>query len=210
MEYSGFFNGDEEYGQDEFNRYFDNLYESGIAVNKDESSQYAITPGNKQVSVGTGFAILRGFYHYNDSQKVLTLAPDSALPKIYRVIIQLNIALGKSSLAVRSGVAASTPKPPELTRNNAVYEVSLGQYRLETNGAVSLVRDERTDPDYCGIIRPKNLSEYTAAMKEYQRRFEAWFASLQGKGWRNIYIQSNNPEGAVDGSIWIEQTDALT
>lgn len=50
MEYSGFFNGDEEYGQDEFNRYFDSLYESGIAVNKDESLQYAITPGNKQVS----------------------------------------------------------------------------------------------------------------------------------------------------------------
>ena len=32
MESYGFFNGDTEYGQDEFNRYFNNLYENGIAL----------------------------------------------------------------------------------------------------------------------------------------------------------------------------------
>lgn len=204
MEYSGFFNGDEEYGQDEFNRYFDNLYESGIAVNKDDSLQYEVTTGDRQVSVGTGFSILRGFYHYNDSAKVLPLAPDTNLPKIYRVLIQLDIAQGKSQLMVRAGTAASSPKPPELKRNTTVYEISLGQYQINTNGAVDLVKDERTDAGVCGVIRPKNLNEYTAAMKEYQRRFEEWFAAQQGKGWRNIYVQGNMPEGAVDGSIWIE------
>ncbi len=204
MEYSGFFNGDEEYGQDEFNRYFDNLYESGIAVNKDDSLQYEVAAGDRQVSVGTGFSILRGFYHYNDSAKVLPLAPDANLPKIYRVVIQLDIAQGKSQLMARAGVAASSPKPPELKRNTTVYEISLGQYQVNTNGAVNLVKDERTDVSVCGVIRPKNLNEYTAAMKEYQRRFEEWFAAQQGKGWRNIYVQGNMPEGAVDGSIWIE------
>lgn len=204
MEYSGFFNGDEEYGQDEFNRYFDNLYESGIAVNKDDSLQYEVTTGDRQVSVGTGFSILRGFYHYNDSAKVLPLAPDTNLPKIYRVLIQLDIAQGKSQLMVRAGTAASSPKPPELKRNTTVYEISLGQYQINTNGTVTLVKDERTDASVCGVIRPKNLNEYTAAMKEYQRRFEEWFAAQQGKGWRNIYVQGNMPEGAVDGSIWIE------
>lgn len=204
MEYSGFFNGDEEYGQDEFNRYFDNLYESGIAVNKDDSLQYEVAAGDRQVSVGTGFSILRGFYHYNDSAKVLPLAPDTNLPKIYRVVIQLDIAQGKSQLMARAGVAASSPKPPELKRNTTVYEISLGQYQVNTNGAVNLVKDERTDVSVCGVIRPKNLNEYTAAMKEYQRRFEEWFAAQQGKGWRNIYVQGNMPEGAVDGSIWIE------
>ncbi|MDO4446180.1 MAG: hypothetical protein Q4C97_11700 [Bacillota bacterium] len=204
MEYSGFFNGDEEYGQDEFNRYFDNLYESGIAVNKDNSLQYEVAAGDRQVSVGTGFSILRGFYHYNDSAKVLPLTPDANLPKIYRVVIQLDIAQGKSQLMARAGTAASSPKPPELKRNTTVYEISLGQYRVNTNGAVNLVKDERTDVSVCGVIRPKNLNEYTAAMKEYQRRFEEWFAAQQGKGWRNIYVQGNMPEGAVDGSIWIE------
>lgn len=205
MEHSGFFNGDEEYGQDEFNRYFDNLYESGIAVNKDNSLQYNITTGSRQVSVGAGFSILRGFYHYNDSAKILPLTSDTNLPKIYRVIIQLNIALGKSQLTVRAGAAASSPKPPELTRSSTVYEISLGQYQIDTNGTVKLLKDERTDVSLCGVIRPKNLNEYTAAMTEYQRRFEEWFAAQQGKGWRNIYIQEATPEGAVDGSIWISR-----
>ena len=31
MESYGFFNGDTEYGQDEFNRYFKNIYEDGLS-----------------------------------------------------------------------------------------------------------------------------------------------------------------------------------
>ena len=210
MEYSGFFNGDEEYGQDEFNRYFDNLYESGIAVNSDHSMQYAITPGNRQVSVGAGFSILKGFNHYNDSPKALALTPDANLDKIYRIVVQLDIALGKSRLLARAGTAAGSPKPPDLVRNNTVYEISLGQYKINKNGVVTLVKDERTDVTVCGAIRPKNLSGYDAAMKEYQRRWEEWFAAQQGKGWRNIYAQQSAPEEAVEGSIWMEQTSVST
>ena len=43
MEHYGFFNGDAEYGQEEFNRYFDNIYESGIAANSDQSLQYPLS-----------------------------------------------------------------------------------------------------------------------------------------------------------------------
>ena len=32
MEYSGFYDGDTLYGQEEFNRYFNNLYESGVSL----------------------------------------------------------------------------------------------------------------------------------------------------------------------------------
>ena len=63
MEYYGFFNGGTEYGQEEFNRYFDNIYESGIAVNSDGSMQYPIAISSGKVTVGKGFAILKGFYH---------------------------------------------------------------------------------------------------------------------------------------------------
>ena len=61
MEYYGFFNGGTEYGQEEFNRYFDNIYESGIAVNSDGSMQYPIAISSGKVTVGKGFAILKGF-----------------------------------------------------------------------------------------------------------------------------------------------------
>lgn len=74
MEHYGFFNGGTEYGQEEFNRYFDNIYESGIAVNSDQSLQYPLSISSGKVRVGIGFSIIRGFFHYNDSVKELTLA----------------------------------------------------------------------------------------------------------------------------------------
>lgn len=203
MEYYGFFNGDAEYGQDEFNRYFDNLYESGIAMNTDNSMQYPLSLAGNQVSVGVGFAILKGFYHYNDSAQTLSFAAGNN-PRISRVVIQLDLGLKKTALMVKNGTPAASPQPPTLIRNGSYYELSLAQYRVETTGAVSLVKDERTDVSVCGAIRPRNLNDYDAAMKEFQRRFEEWFTSIQGDAGRSIFIQADGPEGAVDGSIWID------
>lgn len=206
METSGFYNGGPEYGQEEFNRYFNNIYRSGIAVNEDNTMQYPITIGSGQVSVGVGFAILRGFYHNNDSAKTIALPADSGMPRIYRVLIRLDIPAKDAFLIVRSGTAASTPSPPALVRNGNFYELSLGQYKVTPEGVVTLVKDERADVTVCGPIRPKSLNEYDTFMKDAARRFEEWFASQQGEGGRQIYIQATEPEGAVAGSIWIQST----
>ncbi len=74
--------------------------------------------------------------------------------------------------------------------------------KVSASGKLTVV-DERADQKLCGSIRPRNLTELETMMKEYQRRFEEWFDSQQAKGWRNIYIQEGDPEGAVDGSLWI-------
>lgn len=206
MEHYGFFNNGDEYGQEELNRYFDMIYESGISMDASGEMTYPITIGTRQVSVGTGYAILRGAYHYNDSQYALNLAPDANLPKIYRVIIQTNFAEMRTRLLVRAGTAASTPQPPELIRTDTTYELSLGQYKVSPSGAVTLVKDERADVTVCGAIRPRNLNEYDAFMKDAERRFEEWFAAQQGEGSRKIYIQSAEPGEAVDGSIWIQKS----
>ena len=203
MEHYGFFDGDEYYGQADFNRYFDNLYESGIAMNTDNSMQYPLSLAGNQVSVGVGFAILKGFYHYNDPARTLSFAAGNN-PRISRVVIQLDLGLKKTALMVKNGTPAASPQPPALTRNGSYYELSLAQYRVETTGAVSLVKDERTDVSVCGAIRPRNLNDYDAAMKEFQRRFEEWFTSIQGEAGRSIFVQADGPEGAVDGSIWID------
>lgn len=206
MEHYGFFNGGAEYGQEEFNRYFAQIYRSGISVDADNSMQYAITTGSSQVSVGVGFAILNGFYHYNDSPRVLMLTADVNLPRIYRIIIQLNIANGRTQLLARAGAAASAPLPPEIIRTDSIYELSLGQYRISPNGSVELALDERPDTDLCGAIRPKTTNEYDTAMADANRRFNEWFDNLQGTGWRNIFIQGTTPGEAVSGAIWIDET----
>ena len=62
MEHYGFFNGDTEYGQEEFNRYFDNIYESGIAADSDQSLHVPLSISSGRCQVGIGFSILRGFF----------------------------------------------------------------------------------------------------------------------------------------------------
>ena len=76
----GFFDGGTEYGQDEFNQYFDAFLRSGVKVEdevEDEADAEAgdeaanrkcymglevTTDGKNNITVGTGTAILQGFW----------------------------------------------------------------------------------------------------------------------------------------------------
>ncbi len=203
MEYSGFYNGDTLYGQEEFNRYFDNLYESGVSIDESGSMTLDVTSVSGAVQIGTGFAIVKGFYYYSDSVKSLTITPDAQYSRIDRVVLQANLATGPITAILKQGTPASNPQPPTLRRDGSVWEISLARITVTPAGALT-ISDERFDQVVCGAIRPKNLTEYNDMITEFQRRWEEWFASQQGTGWRNIYVQANTPEGAVDGNIWID------
>lgn len=203
MEYSGFFNGDQEYGQEEFNRYFDNIYESGVSVNEDNTMTLAVINEKGEIKVSKGFAIVKGFYLYNDSFKTLTITPDTNYDRIDRVVVRLNISTSKVSIEVKKGIAGSKPQVPTLQRDNLIYELSLAQLYIPRSGSIAIT-DERYRQELCGAIRPKNLSEFNDMIKECTTQFDRWFNSQQAKGWRNIFIQSEPPEGSVTGSIWIK------
>lgn len=203
MEECGFFDGDELYGQDEFNRYFDNLYRSGVSLDDTENMTLPVTGGTGAVSVGVGFAILRGFFYYNSSALSLTIPTPTTLPRIDRIVIRLNITGKTAVAAVKSGTEASSPAPPALQRDNNIYELSLAQVRVTTAGAIT-VTDERPLESVCGAIRPKNLTEYQDMIATFQTQWQAWFTSQQSKGWRNIYIQTDQPSAPEVGSIWIQ------
>lgn len=203
MEECGFFDGDELYGQDEFNRYFDNLYRSGVSLDDTETMTLPVTGGTGSVSVGVGFAILRGFFYYNSSALSLTIPTPTTLPRIDRIVIRLNVTGKTVMAAVKSGTEASSPAPPALQRDNNIFELSLAQVRVTTAGAIT-VTDERPLESVCGAIRPKNLTEYQDMIATFQTQWQAWFTSQQSKGWRNIYIQTDQPSAPEVGSIWIQ------
>ena len=58
MESYGFFNGDTEYGQDEFNRYFNNLYENGISIDDTGKMTLSAAISGSSLKVSAGFAII--------------------------------------------------------------------------------------------------------------------------------------------------------
>lgn len=204
MRKSGFFNGDTEYGQEEFNRYFDNIYESGVSLDPSGNMTLAVTGGNRAVTVGKGFAILKGFFFFNDSDAVLQVTPDSNYTRIDRLVVNVNLLSGPADIMLKKGTAGSTPKPPELQRDDNVYEISLAKLTVQINGIVT-VTDERFDTAVCGAIRPKNLTEIKAMTAQFKSQFEEWFDAQQAKGWRNVFIQPGTPGGSVTGSIWIQE-----
>ncbi|MEG2018066.1 MAG: hypothetical protein RR128_06350 [Clostridium sp.] len=203
MEHSGFFNGDQEYGQEEFNRYFDNIYESGVSVKEDNTMTLGVISEASTVKVDSGFAIVKGFYLYNDSLKSIAVTPDLNYDRIDRVVVRLNISTSKVSIEVKNGVAGSKPQVPSLQRDNLIYELSLAQMYVPRSGAITIT-DERYRQELCGAIRPKNLTEFNGMLKGFTEQFDRWFNSQQAKGWRNIFIQSDRPTGSVSGSIWIQ------
>lgn len=203
MEYSGFFNGDQEYGQEEFSRYFNNIYESGVSTNEDNTMTLGVANNSNVIKVESGFAIVKGFYLYNDSHKNLLIAPDVNYDRIDRVVVRLNISNGKVSIEVKNGVAGTNPKPPILQRDKLIHELSLSQIYVPRSGSLTLI-DERYRQELCGAIRPKNLTEFNTMLAGFTEKFDRWFNSQQAKGWRNIFIQPDAPIGSVSGSIWIK------
>lgn len=201
---SGFFNGDAEYGQEEFNRYFENLFESGVGMHADGSLHLAVTSMEGGICLSPGFAIVKGFYFYNDSDLEMSIEPDGNYARIDRLVLRLNVLTGPVQPAVKTGTAGSSPMVPGLQRDDSVYELSLARIAVQPSGAVT-VTDDRFDPELCGVIRPRNLSEFKAMTAEYDRRWSEWFVSQQAVGWRNIFLQAEEPaEGeAVEGSLWI-------
>lgn len=203
MEKSGFYDGGTLYGQDEFNRYFDNIYRSGVSLDDTGSMTLAVTGGTGAVSVAAGFAILRGFWYNNDSAKGITVPTPSTLPRIDRVVLRLTITTKSITAVLKQGTEASSPQPPALQRDSNVYELSLAQVRVTSAGAIT-VTDERPVESVCGAIRPKNLTEYNDMIQTFQAQWQAWFAGQQAAGWRNIYIQNTQPTSPEVGSIWIQ------
>lgn len=202
MEKSWFFNNGQPYGQEELRKYFTHIYRNGVSLDDAGAMELKVSTSGPTVTIGTGFGIIGGFAYENDMPITQTVTPDGNYPRIDRVVLRLDVAEMTIRSRIKKGVPASAPKPPELQRDSVVHELSLAQVKVPVSGAMTVV-DERADQTVCGAIRPRNLIELETMMQEYQRRFEEWFDSQQAKGWRNIYIQENDPAGAVSGSIWM-------
>lgn len=209
-EYHGFWDGGALYGQAEFNRYFDRIYESGVGVRADGTMEYEVVyKDSETVTVkGDSFAILKGFYRYTPADVEIKIPSGE---RYDRIVIKMD-KLTKTVSAPTLKQGTST-KPPELVRNENVFEISLAQLVVKTSGVASVI-NERTDRSLCGALRPKNLSEFNdwsdgikkiadEQIKGIQERFDTWFEGAQGISPREIYIQESTPSNPKEGAIWI-------
>ena len=178
----GFFNGNNNYGQEELARYFSNIYENGVNVTSSDMGMKVTRYSSTVLKVDTGFSIVNGYFLHQDVTKSITVTKDSTYNRIDRVVVRLDVSNMTVSIELKQGTASSKPTAPALTRTTSIYELSLAQIYVSATSGITTVTDERYNTSYCGAIRPKNLSEFNAMMTGFNSRFDTWFTEQQGKG----------------------------
>lgn len=202
MECSGFFNGsDLKYGESDFARYFENIYENGVSIDNDQMTMKVEYENNK-IIVNPGFAMIKGYYYYLDEKKILEVEKSASGIRYDRIVVKLDSNGTKSSMSIVIKKGTSS-KASTLVRKGNIYEISLATIKVDTLGVVKGITDERADTSACGCIRPKNISSYNTMIESLNTKFTNWLNLKQDKA-RNVYVQEKKPNESVSGSIWIE------
>lgn len=157
-EQSRFFNsveGDERTYQAEdmaqmFSNFLGNGFFEGLRVSSSNSTN---------TIVGAGAAFIEGHAYNNTSSLTLTHdSADASLTRIDRVVLRLDRDIDARHIKafVKRGEASTRPVPPDLTRNDYVWELSLAQVEITAGKSYiddSQITDERGDHEVCGRVQ---------------------------------------------------------
>ena len=158
MEKSGFFNsasGDRIYDATDFAAYFGDLVSNGIFHRNAENLQVVAATG-MNVTVRPGTAWINGYHYTNTTPLDLPIpTADGVNPRIDRIVVRWNNVGRTIRLAVLSGSPAPTPNPPNITRNNDIWELGIATVYV-LRGAVAItaenISDTRLSPTVCGLV----------------------------------------------------------
>lgn len=141
--------------------YCDNLaavIKTGVVKDSvNTNNDLAVSANNDMsVAVAPGRAWINGHYYYNDTELELDIATAPVTnSRIDRVVLRLDTSTATRSIvaAVKTGSAAATPTPPELTREGDIYEICLANI-IVNNGISAMtsgeIIDTRNDNNVCG------------------------------------------------------------
>lgn len=196
----GFFDsvqGDRVYDADDISNYFLKLISNGVFATPSTCMQVQENSG-MTVKVGAGWGFINCKWINNSTDYVVTLdAADVALPRIDRIVMRLDKAVGVRSIVItnKTGTPAANPEPPSLTRSGTVWELSLAQIAVAaeaTEITVSNITDERPITELCGYVTGLiDQIDTTTLYERFQSDFEHWFELVQQTVQATNMIQGN-------------------
>lgn len=153
-------NGDRRYLAEEFAEYFNQFLSNGVYHTNFIPTLAVGTSGTDMtVYVEPGSALINGYMYKNTTNKVLLIEnADPILDRIDRVVVRLNRNMDVRNITAQvvRGTPAVSPVPPQLTRDNYIYEISLAQVYV-TKGATFIgaenITDERLNKPVCGLVK---------------------------------------------------------
>ena len=197
---SGFFNsvdGDRKYNAEQMSNYFEGLISNGVYESVGDKFVVKAKTG-LNITVGTGRAMINCRWIKNDTTITLTLdAADVQYDRIDAIVLRLDLtqSVRNISVEIKKGAISSSPKRPDITRNNNIYELCLATIRVKAGTTTikqSNITDYRSNTNLCGwvkgVVKQVDTSElflqYQTAMEEF---YESSTAQLN-----NILAQKTN------------------
>lgn len=185
----GFYNAkdhDRQYDAVQLSSIFDGLINDGVYATIGDA--FVISAGsNMSVTVGTGRAWFNHTWTYNDAKLILTIPNSEVLLDRYdAVVLETNDAddVRANSIKVISGVAASSPKKPDLTNNTHIHQYPLAYIKVPANStSVSQANIENcigtsACPFVTGIV---DTIDASTLFKQWNSEFDIWFDGMKGQ-----------------------------
>lgn len=172
-ERSGFFNArlvdgvyDRRYNAEDYRDNLGAIISNGVRRSGDNDLRVSAM-GGMQYSVAIGRAWIKGGWYHNDSTYVGTVpTANVTLPRIDRIVLRFNSSNNVRDIHLEylTGEAASSPVPPELTREGEIYDLCLAEIAVGANASTinqTNITDKRSDATLCGwITTPVGYDDY--------------------------------------------------
>jgi hypothetical protein len=188
-EISKFFNsapGDPRtYQASDFADYFGNVLSTGLLHTDNIPALEVKCDGNDlRTYVTPGKAIMQGYLYENTSNLYLEHAlPEAIYDRIDRIVLRLDKRNQSRFIRafVKQGIPSENPVPPELQRDDFIYELSLAQIRVRSNTSTlnpADLIDERLDENLCGLVH----SLISIPTSQFQQQWDEFMAGIQDEG----------------------------
>lgn len=184
MEESGFFgsnNGDRKYKSELIANWLSKLFTNGVFNNELQ----VIANNNMTITLKTGVAFINGYFYSNSIDKVINInLSDIEQSRIDSVVLRFSKENRNIIADVIEGQYATTPIPPELTRNSNVYELRLCNIYVNKEIdqiTTAMIEDCRFDSSDCGqVVGAVQQLDTTDIFAQYEEVFNSLFEQMKG------------------------------
>lgn len=140
--------GDRKVYTKDFRALFSKYFTNGVF-----NGGFAVTPATgMKVNVSAGACNINGVFAYSDDNTEMLIETVSS-ETYFNIVLRLDD--NKASRNVGLYVVKGTSTPPELTRNETVYELCIARIQIGASAqsiTLSMIEDTRLKTDLCGIV----------------------------------------------------------
>lgn len=169
--------GDREYTAQDFADYFNEILTTGVFYRNQQPSLRVRQGTGLHTNLDIGGAYVEGYIYRNTAPiEFLHAAGNPSYPRIDRIVIRLDKSISNRYVRtfIKEGTPATNPQPPELQRDDMVYEISLAQVRVNPGASsVASVTDERLNQDVCGVVSSLIEVPTSVFLQEWNEFYDA-------------------------------------